>query len=211
MRALNQWARWVPALAGVALVFWVGAASYTVPVGSGSSASQSPWATDINGAGFNLTNVGTITFPTTSRGALQLNGTNGTPVVLTAASSNSVPVTNVVGLIHKASAAVIVVDCNNANKFQITNQLGQATSIIVTNLAQGQEISISGSASGADRAVTVIPQLGFLVRDFDTFGVAAAASKAFTATNGNTFEVNIAAKWGFGTNFADVVTRQAKY
>ena len=147
------------------------------------------------------------TFP----GSLTLYGTNGNGATMQAANSNSVTVTNVVGLLHKASAAVIVLDCNDGNTFQITNQLGQATSLIVTNLAQGQIITISGDADGTSRVVTIIPKLGYLVRDFDTFGVAAAANKAITATNGNTFEISIAAKWSFGTNFADTITRQAKY
>lgn len=144
-------------------------------------------------------------------GEVQLFGTNNNAVVLRAANSNSVPITNVVGLLHKASASVIVLDCNHGNRFQVTNRLGQGTTFVVTNLAQGQEIIIKGSADGTSRSVTVVPQLGYLVRDFDAFGVAAALNKAITATNGNTFEINIAAAWEHGTNWADVVTRQATY
>ena len=142
---------------------------------------------------------------------LQLFPTNNNAVVMGVANSNSVPITNLVGLLHKASASVIVLDCNDGNNFQITNQLGQATSLIVTNLAQGQTITISGDADGTSRVVTIIPKLGYLVRDFDAFGVSAAANKAITVTNGNTFEVSILAKYSFLTNFADIVTRQAKY
>ena len=144
-------------------------------------------------------------------GEVQLFGTNNNAVVMRAAISNSVPITNVVGLLHKASASVIVLDCNHGNRFQVTNRLGQGTTFVVTNLAQGQEIIIKGSADGTSRSVTVVPQLGYLVRDFDAFGVAAALNKAITATNGNTFEINIAATWEHGTNWADVVTRQATY
>jgi hypothetical protein len=142
---------------------------------------------------------------------LTLTGTNDVGVVTKAANSNSFWSTNIVGWLDKASASVIILDCNDGNKFQITNQLGQATSLIVTNLARGQEISISGDADGTSRVVTIIPQLGYLVRDYDAFGVAAATSKAITVTNGNTFEISILAKKAFTTNFADVVTRQAKY
>lgn len=187
-----------------------GIASLHVTAGSGS---QTPWAQDINGGGYKLTNVSSVTINGTASvpSYFILTGTNDIPVVTQAANSNSVAVTNIVGLLNKASASVIVLDCNHGNKFQITNKLGQATSLIVTNLARGQEISISGDADGTSRVVTIIPQLGYLVRDFDAFGVSAAANKAITATNGNTFEISIAAKWAFGTNFADVVTRQAKY
>lgn len=163
--------------------------------------------------GGNLTVTGAVSVVgiATEPSSLALSGTNNISSYYKAANSNSVAITNIVGLLHKASASVIVLDCNHGNNFQITNQLGQATSLIVTNLAQGQTISISGDADGTSRVVTIIPHLGYLVRDYDAFGVAAAANKAITVTNGNTFEVSILAKWSFATNFADIVTRQAKY
>ena len=158
-----------------------------------------------------VTNSVSISGASGQTGELGIAGTNGNYVITRAALSNSVPITNVVGMLHKASASVIVLDCTHGNRFQVTNRLGQGTTFVVTNLAQGQEITIKGSADGTSRSVTVVPQLGFLVRDFDAFGVAAALNKAITATNGNTFEINIAAAWEHGTNWADVVTRQATY
>lgn len=136
-----------------------------------------------------------------------LYGTNDIGYVTRAISSNSVSVTNITGLLHKASAATIILDCNDGNNFQITNQLAQDTTLVLTNLAQGQEICISGEVDGTSRTLTIVPHLGFLVRDFDNFGVAAAANKAITVTNNNSFEVSIKAKWGFGTNFSDIITR----
>lgn len=97
-----------------------------------------------------------VTIPgSTSPGELQLNGTNGNAAVIRAAASNSIPVTNVVGLIHRAAAAYIAVDCNREQDVQITNRLTGNTIVNWQNAAQGQtyQLRVSG-ASGSDYFVT---------------------------------------------------------
>lgn len=178
--------------------------------------AQSPWLADIDANLKQLTNllslqvVGDSAVPS----YMALTGTNATPVVTKAANSNSVAVTNIVGLLHKAYASVVVLDCNHGSEFRFTNRAASAnTTLVLTNLAQGQKINISmlGEISGGtSRTVTIVPQLGYLVGDLDAYGTAPALSKTVTLTNGNGLEISALAKWEIGTNFCDVVTRQYK-
>lgn len=178
--------------------------------------AQTPWSSDINGAGNDLTNVSSVVIngASTVAGYTILSGTNDVPVVTQAANSNSVAVTNIVGLLHKAYASVVVLDCNHGSEFRFTNRAASAnTTLVLTNLAQGKKINISmlGEISGGtSRTVTIVPQLGYLVGDLDAYGTAPALSKTVTLTNGNGLEISALAKWEIGTNFCDVVTRQYK-
>jgi hypothetical protein len=144
---------------------------------------------------------------------LQLFATNNNAVVMGIAISNSVMITNLVGLLHKAYASVVVLDCNHGNRFAFTNRAVTAnTTLVLTNLAQGQEINITmlGESAANDRTVTVVPQLGYLVSDLDAFGVAVALNKSFTLTNNNGVEISALATYEIGTNWCNVVTRQYK-
>lgn len=213
-RALNSFVRCLPVVAMIGVAAWLGAASYTAPItgSGGGSGSQTPLTADVNGAQFSITNLASVQTVATTPGELQLLGTNSIGTVFKGASSNSVWSTNLVGILHKAYASVVALDCNDGNRFRFTNRAASANcTLVITNLAQGQEISISmlGEAvAGVARTVTIVPQLGFLVADLDTFGTALATSKTVTLTNGNGIEISLAAKWEIGTNFADVVTRQ---
>lgn len=147
----------------------------------------------------------------TGAGSLTLQGTNGNNAMLRAANSNSLPVTNILGVIHRAAASVVTLDANHSHQWAITNRIGAVTSVVLTNAAPGQDIefTILGEASGgASRVVTVIPELGHLVGNLDTFGSALATSFSFTLTNGNAAEVYARVRKLNGTNVTTVVTRQ---
>jgi hypothetical protein len=167
----------------------------------------------------NVTQTGTNTaavFVTTGAGAgvIELLATNGIGASFKAAISNSVAVTNIVGLLHKAAAATLVLDANHGNQFSITSRVAAATSVILTNTAEGQDIefTILGEASGgSSRVITVIPQSGQLVANLDTFGTALATSFSFTLTNGNAAEVSTRIRKLNGTNIASVVSRQFSF
>jgi hypothetical protein len=109
---------------------------------------------------------------------------------------------------------VTVLDANHGNQFSITSRVAAATSVILTNTAEGQDIefTILGEASGgSSRVITVIPQLGQLVANLDTFGTALATSFSFTLTNGNAAEVSTRIRKLNGTNIASVVSRQFSF
>jgi hypothetical protein len=77
-----------------ATTYWRGDGTWAVPAGSGA---QTPWASDINGAGFALTNASTVTLASTNAGQVDFNekSANGTSVVaLKAPDSLSATVTN---------------------------------------------------------------------------------------------------------------------
>lgn len=176
----------------------------SAPAGGGGSSTTTTNVVTISTGSIAVTNGA-------NSGSVTLYGTNGVGYRFQAAPSNSVPVTNMVGLIHRANASVIVLDANQASIWTVTNRIAQATTLVVTNLAQGQEIScvLRGEvAGGTSRVLTIVPQLGFLVMDLDAFGAALAVNKAITLTNGNGVEINLKASWIEGTNFAGVVTRQ---
>lgn len=140
-----------------------------------------------------------------------LSATNANAVRLQVANSNAFFVTNILGVVEKAVASVIELNANDANEFVISNRVTAATTLVVTNTAPGQEISITivGEASGGtSRVITVIPQLGHLVADLDTFGTALATSTSFTLTNGNAAEINAKINKVRGTNIFTKVSRQ---
>lgn len=142
-----------------------GIASLHVTAGSGS---QTPWSSDINANQKRLTNAYSVEIigdPTVAS-FYSITGTSGVPVVTQAAASNSVPVTNVVGLIHRAAAVYIEVDCNREQDIQITNRLAANTIVNWLNAAQGQtyQLRFTGAASGgADYYVTNTFPSGWLV------------------------------------------------
>jgi hypothetical protein len=81
----------------------------------------------------------------------------------------------------------------------------------MTNGSRGQEMSVAilGEASGGtSRTITIVPQLGHLVANLDTFGSALATSFSFTLTNGNAGEISSSIRRLNGTNVMGIVTRQ---
>jgi hypothetical protein len=137
--------------------------------------------------------------------------TNANNVWQRAANSNAVVLTNIVGLIEKASASVVELNCNDSAHFTITNRISAATSVIVTNGANGQQLSftlLGEAAGGTDRVVTVVPHLGQLAANLDIFGTALAANYSFTLTNGNAAQVDARIRRLNGTNVVTFTGRQ---
>jgi hypothetical protein len=167
-----------------------------------------------NGLNARMTNnpaygVGSITV--TNHAEFRNGNTNF--VYLKAAPTNNVMVTNLLGTVHVAASAVIVFDANQAHDWNVTNRISAATTIVITNTADGQTINwrMLGEASGgSSRVVTIIPHLGQLIADEDDFSVALATSTSLTLTNGNGLEGSWSVRRQNGTNTAGKVTRQHK-
>jgi hypothetical protein len=133
---------------------------------------------------------------------------------LLGAPTNSVPITNLLGLVHLSSASVLAIDANQSHHWSVTNPVAAPTSLVITNTADGQELSIyvKGEVSGGtSRVITLIPHTGQLIVDEDDFSVAPATSSSFTLTNGNTAEIRIAVRRLNGTNTLGKVHRQFKF
>lgn len=162
--------------------------------------------------------------PVTVAGGIQSTGSTGGSFTLTAtndigyltkvANSNAVSVTNIIGIIELATGSPIFINANFGHKFVFTNRATAAMTLVLTNTAPGQEISITlaGEVSGGtSRVITMIPHLTQLIIDQDDFSVAPSVSSAITLTNGNMVEFNLAIDKVFGaTNIVKKVSRQAK-
>lgn len=153
----------------------------------------------------------TVNTPTIT-GYAALSGSGST--VYQRVGTNNVTLTNTLGLVHVVSGSVVTFDCNQSKDFSVTNRLTAATTLIVTNSANGQELSafaLGEIAGGTSRVLTIIPDLGHLVFDEDTFGTALATSKAVTVTNGNAIEIRDSVRKLNGTNIHAIVTRQGAF
>lgn len=145
-------------------------------------------------------------------GKLQL-GSSGSTYYIDSVTNN-VAVTNLFGIAHQSSAAVIEIDANDSHDWVITNRITAATTLVITNTADGQDISIRviGEASGGtDRTLTLVPQLGHLIADEDDYSQALATSSSLTLTNGNAVEISWAVRRMNGTNVAGKISRQFKF
>lgn len=96
---------------------------------------------------------------------------------------------------HSSVASTIVLDSqySRSSIFSLTNRLTAATTLIATNLSDGKQmrINIIGEASGGtDRAITVIPDLGTLIVNMNTYAQSKTNSFVFTVTNGMFAEVS---------------------
>jgi hypothetical protein len=141
---------------------------------------------------------------------LVLMSTNGSHHYSKAVGSNAVNVTNIVGQVELTAAAVLILNANVSHRYSIS-RVTQPTTLVFTNTAFGQEISVTilGEASGgAARVITLVPQLGHLVSDLDTYGTALALTTSFTLTNGNAAEISWAIDRLNGTNIAKKVSQQ---
>lgn len=161
-------------------------------------ASQTPWTQDINGGGYSLTNVLSVSIAgsASTPSELQLFGTNNNAVLTRAAPSNSVPVTNVVGLIHRANAAYIEIDCNREQDVHITNRVAQNTIVNWLNPAQGQtlKLRLHGAASGgSDYFVTNTFPSGWLVANQSSNNAPLAVQLPVSVLDGTGAELNIRA------------------
>jgi hypothetical protein len=187
-------------------------------VANPGAGSQTPWAANIAGAGYQLSGVGMARVNTNHMGyAVITNGVDlGTSPTVSArgAPTNSVPITNLLGLVHLSSASVLAIDASQSHHWSVTNPVTGATSLVVTNTADGQELSIyvkGEVAAGAARDVTLIAHTGQLIVDEDDPSVAPATSSTFSLTNGYTAEIRIAVRRLNGTNTLGKVHQQFKF
>lgn len=131
---------------------------------------------------------------TNSPGALTLSGTNGNAVVTRAAPTNSVHITNLVGLVHLANASVLTLDVNVCQRWLLTNRLAQNTTLVWTNYAQGQRarfMAYGAASGGSDYYVTNIFVPGTLVVDSLSTNTPAATSRTLFVQDGTKLEVDI--------------------
>lgn len=127
-------------------------------------------------------------------GEVQLFGTNNNAVVMRAAISNSVPVTNVVGLVHKAYAAYIAVNCNLEQDVHITNRIAGNVIVDWLNAAQGQTLNLRlhGAASGGtDYFVTNTFPAGWLAANQSSNTAPLAVQIPVSVLDGTGAEINI--------------------
>lgn len=174
-----------------------------------------------NATVYNLSNVITlgtssvVGVPGEARAEIAFSDTNGTQVaVFQGPATNSVVVTNQISRLHLASASVLTLNCNYSHAYTVTSRVSAATSVVITNSAEGQNIkaSLIGEASGGtDRVITFIPNTGQLAANLDVFGTALATSYSFTLTNGNAVEVDDLVERQNGTNIHKFVSRQYKF
>ncbi len=170
--------------------------------------------------GANITNAvlhgGTTLDTNSTAGAspfLAWKATNANMAVISVVNSNAVNVTNIIGISQKANVTPSFFDANFAQQFVITNRITAATTLVLTNTEQGQEISIvlPGEVSGGtSRTVTIVGHGGgsAAIANMDTFGTAMAASMVITLTNGNAVEINARVSRLLQSNVTAVVTRQ---
>lgn len=132
---------------------------------------------------------------------------------VTKAAPGSTLVTNIVGLLETNSAAVLSLNFNSAHEVSITNGITAATTLVGSNGWAGQKMSfvmLGEAAGGTDRVVTIVPHLGDLVANENSFGAAVATTYSETLTNGNFMEGNIMIRRMNGTNTWFLATRQGK-
>lgn len=168
------------------------------------------------GANLEASTNGLLIRLSTTTNQLYLAPTNLNFAVLKPAISNSVATTNIFGVLHKAAATPLFLDANHGRNFTITNRYGAASTIVLTNMWDGDEVTIVaiGEVSGgAARVITIIGHGGgsAAIADLDNFGTAIAASKAFTLTNGNAVEISARTTRMLESNVTAIVTRQFAY
>jgi hypothetical protein len=136
-------------------------------------------------------------------------------VTISQAPTNNVTTTNLLGTIHQTAAATLTWDGTQGRRYAVTNRIGAATTVVVTNFVGANSIrgKILGEASGgSSRVVTFVFTTGTLVANLNDFSAAlAAASYSETLTNGNAIEFDADFDQLNGTNVASVVTRQFKF
>jgi hypothetical protein len=135
-------------------------------------------------------------------------------VTVAGAPTNNVTTTNLLGTIHQTAAAALAWDGTQGRRYAVTNRIGAATTIVVTNFVGAQNIrgKIIGEVSGGtSRVVTFVFTTGTLVASLNDFATALATSHSETLTNGNAIEFDADFDQLNGTNIASVVTRQFKF
>lgn len=140
--------------------------------------------------------------------------TNLFGVYIKVAPTNNDNITNIMGIIRYAFGSVITFDASQTSRLTVTNRVTSAATLVITNTIGRLELDafILGEASGGtDRIITIVPDLGHLIFNEDTYGTALATSYAFTLTNGNAVEIQDARRMLNGTNIHAIVTRQGKF
>jgi len=130
----------------------------------------------------------------TGRPTIELAASNSVSVIQGVAISNSVMITNLVGLLHKANAVYIELDCNHGNDFHITNRIAQNTIVNWLNPAQGQTLSLrlhGAAASGSDYFVTNTFPSGWLVANQSSNSAPLAVQLPVSVLDGTGAELNI--------------------
>lgn len=130
----------------------------------------------------------------TTPASYTLFGTNDIGVTTKAAISNSVSVTNVVGLVHKAYAAYIAVNCNLEQDVHITNRIAGNVIVDWLNAAQGQTLKLrlhGAAATGSDYFVTNTFPSGWLVANQSSNSAPLTVQLPVSVLDGTGAELNI--------------------
>jgi acetolactate synthase regulatory subunit len=146
-------------------------------------------------------------------GTIIMGHTNGVQTHTIAASPySSMNITNRYGLVHSNAATVMVADANITQDWTFTNAMGQASSLILTNIIDGQRpMNVVCLADGTARVLTIIPHLGYHVVNMDDTNAVVATSMAITVAIGQGIEISAQPRNVFGSNRVAIATRQFKY
>jgi hypothetical protein len=167
-----------------------------------------------------ITSTGAVTslqIPGVAPGILLLNTTNQTQqVAITTPLRLPYSQTNVIGLGHTNSGSVTEWQLSGPNAIHdlvLTNRLAGVISVIVTNPAPGQKLSIRllGQADTTDRVATFIPHTGWNFLNYDTPGVYPTNFFTVTVSNKCIVEVSIEPITILGSNYLGAVSMSASF
>jgi hypothetical protein len=167
-----------------------------------------------------ITSTGAVTslqVPGVAPGLLLLNTTNQTQqVAITTPLRLPYSQTNVIGLGHTNSGSVTEWQLSGPSAIHdlvLTNRLAGVISVIVTNPAPGQKLSIRllGQADTTDRVATFIPHTGWNFLNYDTPGVYPTNFFTVTVSNKCIVEVSIEPITILGSNYLGAVSMSASF
>lgn len=170
-------------------------------------------ATNVSGVGPLVGSNSPVVSALSAYDFMAVIATNVTSIIYAPGNSNVANLTIRVGVHHMAYATPLFFNANiNAHNVVVTNRASAGNcTLVLTNTASGQDFQIVmlGEASGGtSRTITLVPDLGHLVANLDTFGTALATSFSFTLTNGNAVEISDSVRRQNGTNIHNIVSRQ---
>jgi hypothetical protein len=144
--------------------------------------------------------------PVTAGNGIQSTGRFGV------ANSNAVMVTNLYGVVEWNTSSSLHADANLAHRYVMTNRLTTVTSIVLTNMSPGQELTfvIPGEV-GSDNTLTFVAPLGQLFVNFDAYGTAVATTWSLNVSNNNMAEISIIGDRFNGTNILKAISRQGTF
>jgi hypothetical protein len=145
-------------------------------------------------------------------GSITLTATNNNGVRFGVANSNAVMVTNLYGVVEWNTSSSLHADANLAHRYVMTNRLTTVTSIVLTNMSPGQELTfvIPGEV-GSDNTLTFVAPLGQLFVNFDAYGTAVATTWSLNVSNNNMAEISIIGDRFNGTNILKAISRQGTF